>query len=288
MAHKHKAIRKLRKSFVNSLRRPYIGSCKTLTKQATGKSSDRERLARFAAKQELEARKASRRSKDNRLAIVVSVLAIAIAIGSQLTYSALVPKVEEVTPTPSPTLPSGPVPDISISENRSWSGSMQVGEANLEIELDGALAPQAVASFIELAGQDFFTGITCHRLTTSGIFVLQCGQSSETPDGGPGYTFGPIENAPADNFYPKGTLAMARVSSNNLGAEAAASSMNSQFFIVYEDSTISADEAGGYTIFGKVTGGLEDLQSVFDAGVDGGGVDGAPALETKLGAIELR
>ena len=288
MAHKHKAIRKPRKSFVNSLRTLYTGRCKTLTKQPAGKSSDRERLARFAAKQELEASKALRRSKDNRLAIVVSVLAIAIAIGSQLTYSALVPKDEEVVPTPSPTLPAGPIPDIAISENRSWTGSMQVGEANLEIELDGVLAPQAVASFIDLAAKDFFTGISCHRLTTSGIFVLQCGQSSETPDGGPGYTFGPIENAPADNFYPKGTLAMARVSSNALGAEAAASSMNSQFFIVYEDSTISADEAGGYTVFGRITGGLEDLQSVIDAGVVDGGVDGAPALETKLGAIELR
>jgi peptidyl-prolyl cis-trans isomerase B (cyclophilin B) len=262
-----------------------------LTRSPIGKSSDRERLARFSAKQELEASKAKRRSKDNRLAIVVSVLAIGIAIGSQLTYAALVPKVEEVAPVPSPAppvAPTGPIPDIAIAEGRSWSGSMQVGTANLEIELDGVLAPQAVASFIDLANKDFFSGITCHRLTTSGIFVLQCGQSSETPDGGPGYTFGPIENAPADNFYTKGTLAMARVSSNALGAEGAASSMNSQFFIVYEDSTIPSDEAGGYTVFGKVNSGLEDLQSVIDAGVEGGGVDGFPALETTLGAIELR
>jgi peptidyl-prolyl cis-trans isomerase B (cyclophilin B) len=259
-----------------------------LTKTPIGKSSDRERLARFAAKQELEASKAKRRSNDNRLAIVVSVLAIAIAIGSQLTYSALVPKVEEVAPTPTPTQPSGPVPDVAIAEARTWTGSMQVGDASLEIELDGVLAPQAVASFIDLANKDFFSGISCHRLTTSGIFVLQCGKSSATPDGGPGYTFGPIENAPADSFYTKGTLAMARVSSNALGAEGAASSMNSQFFIVYEDSTIPSDEAGGYTVFGKINGGLEDLQSVFDAGVEGGGVDGVPALETTLGAIELR
>jgi peptidyl-prolyl cis-trans isomerase B (cyclophilin B) len=89
-------------------------------------------------------------------------------------------------------------------------------------------------------------------------------------------------------LYLKGTLAMARVGSSVLGAEGAAASMGSQFFIVYEDSTISADEAGGYTVFGKINGGLDDLQSVFDAGVEGGGVDGPPALETKLGAIELR
>ena len=259
-----------------------------MTNTPIGKSSDRERLARFAAKQELEASKAKRRSNDNRLAIVVSVLAIAIAIGSQLTYSALVPKVEEVAPTPTPTQPSGPVPDVAIAEARTWTGSMQVGDASLEIELDGVLAPQAVASFIDLSNKDFFSGISCHRLTTSGIFVLQCGKSSATPDGGPGYTFGPIENAPADSFYTKGTLAMARVGSSAIGAEAAATSMGSQFFIVYEDSTIPSDEAGGYTVFGKINAGLEDLQSVFDAGVEGGGVDGVPALETTLGAIELR
>lgn len=244
-------------------------------------------MARFAAKQELEANKAVRRKSDNRLAVLVSVLAIALAIGTQLTYAALVPKAEVVVqPTPTPS--TAAIPDIALAENRTWTGSMQVGDASLEIELDGALAPQAVASFVDLAGKDFFNGITCHRLTTSGIFVLQCGQSSNTPDGGPGYTFGPIENAPVDNFYPKGTLAMARVGSSALGAEGAAASMGSQFFIVYEDSTISADDAGGYTVFGKITSGLEDLQSVFDAGVEGGGVDGTPALETKLGAIELR
>jgi peptidyl-prolyl cis-trans isomerase B (cyclophilin B) len=259
-----------------------------LTKNPSGKSSDRERLARYAAKQEIEANKASRRKRDNRLAVLVSVLAIALAVSAQLTYTALKPEPEAIVPDVTPTEPSAPIPDVSIAEGRTWTGTMQVGDANLEIELDGALAPQAVASFIDLAGKDFFSGITCHRLTTGGIFVLQCGQSSTTPDGGPGYNFGPIENAPADNLYPKGTLAMARVGSSVLGADAAATSMGSQFFIVYEDSTISSDEAGGYTVFGKINSGLEDLQSVFDAGVEGGGPDGLPALETKLGAIELR
>ena len=253
----------------------------------TGNSSNRERLARFAAKQELETTKATRRRKDNRFALGVSVLAIVLAIGSQLTYTAFKPAPEAITPEVTPSNPSTAIPDISISEGRTWAGTMQVGDAKLEIELNGALAPQAVANFIDLAGKNFFSGISCHRLTTGSIFVLQCGQSSTTPDGGPGYNFGPIENAPLDNVYAKGTLAMARVGSNVLGAEGAASSMGSQFFIVYEDSTIPADDAGGYTVFGKINSGLEDLQSVIDAGVEGGGTDGPPALEAKLGTIEL-
>lgn len=259
-----------------------------MTKSPIGNSSDRERLARFAAKQDLEASKALRRKKDNRLAVLVSGLAIVLAIGSSVAYSAFAPEPEAITPEITPTQPSVPIPDISLAEARTWNGTMQVGAASLEIELDGELAPQAVANFIDLSAKGFFDGITCHRLTTSGIFVLQCGQSSATSDGGPGYTFGPIENAPAEDFYPKGTLAMARVGALAIGAEAAATSMGSQFFIVYADSTISSDDAGGYTVFGKITGGLEDLQSVIDAGVVDGGVDGPPALETFLGAIELR
>ena len=258
-----------------------------MSKSPIGKSSDRERLARFAAKQDLELQKATRRKKDNRLAVMISLIAVALAIGSQLTYSALVPKPEATAPEVSPTESSALIPDVSIAENRTWTGTMEVGQATLDLELHGDLAPQAVANFIDLAGKDFFTGITCHRLTTSGIFVLQCGQSGATADGGPGYTFGPIENAPADDLYTRGTLAMARVGSSVLGPEGAANSMSSQFFIVYEDSPIPSDEAGGYTVFGKITGGLDGLRSVFDAGVEGGEPDGAPAIETKLGAIKL-
>ena len=86
-----------------------------MTKSPIGKSSDRERLARFAAKQELEASKATRRQKDNRLSVVVSVLAIALAVGSQLTYTALKPEPEAVIPEVTPTEPSAPIPDVSIA-----------------------------------------------------------------------------------------------------------------------------------------------------------------------------
>lgn len=259
-----------------------------MTKSPTGKASERERLARFAAKQDYEVVKRTRRKKDNLIAIVVAAGAVVLAVGSQLTYGALTPDPVSETPAATDTASLTPIPDISIAENRTWSGSMQVGDATLEIELDGALAPQAVASFIDNTNKGFFTGISCHRLTTSGIYVLQCGQSTETVDGGPGYTFGPIENAPVDDRYTKGTLAMARVGSRDIGPEAAGTSMGSQFFIVYQDSTIGADLAGGYTVFGKITSGLDGLNPVFEAGVEGGGPDGVPVLETKLGAIELR
>ena len=112
----------------------------------------------------------------------------------------------------------------------------------------------------------FYDGLGCHRLTTEGLFVLQCGDPNGDGTGGPGYTYGPIENAPEDGVYPAGTIAMARQAGD-------AESQGSQFFIVYEDTTLTADEAGGYTVIGRVTDGLDALRSEI---VDFGTVDEAP------------
>lgn len=173
------------------------------------------------------------------------------------------------TPTPSATVPtnSAEVPDPALAENRTWTGDIALTQGSLGIELDGAAAPQAVANFVTLAQEGYFDTTKCHRLTQEGIFVLQCGDPTAlgTADtntggtGGPGYTWGPIENAPADNVYPAGTIAMARTGDDG-------SSMGSQFFLVYEDSPIPADSAGGYTVFGHITSGMDVLQAIADAG----------------------
>ena len=152
----------------------------------------------------------------------------------------------------------------------------------LGLELDGMAAPQAVASFVSLAQTEFFAGLTCHRLTTEGIFVLQCGDPAGDGSGGPDYRFGPIENAPEDDVYPEGTLAMARQGGDG-------SSMGSQFFIVYEGSTIPSDAAGGYTVLGRITSGLDSLMTgIVDAGAEGGAADGAPAVPTTITSITIQ
>jgi len=240
-----------------------------------------ERLESFQAKQTLETAKASRRKSDNRLAILFSAGAVALALVGQFAYFSFGPgSVTETAEVP-PIETSELVPDIALAESRIWTGSMNVGEATLELELDGVNAPQAVANFISLSQSGFYEGVSCHRLVTDGIYVLQCGDPDGTGGGGPGYNFGPIENAPADDSYATGSLAMARVGGNG-------SSMGSQFFIVYQDSRIPSDDAGGYTIFGKITSGLEGLEPVITAGAQGGATDGPPALETLLSSIELR
>ena len=240
-----------------------------------------ERLESFQAKQTLETAKASRRKSDNRLAVMFGVGAVALALVGQFAYFSFGPGVVTES-TEAPTVENSEVvPDVALAESRVWTGSMNVGEATLELELDGVNAPQAVANFVSLSQSGFYEGVSCHRLVTDGIYVLQCGDPDGTGGGGPGYNFGPIENAPADDSYVTGSLAMARVGGDG-------NSMGSQFFIVYQDSRIPSDDVGGYTIFGKITSGLDGLEPVISAGVQGGATDGPPALETLLSAIELR
>jgi len=173
------------------------------------------------------------------------------------------------------------VPDPALAENRTWTAVINTSVGPIEVELDGLNAPQAVASFLYLAKDGFFDDTSCHRLTTSGIFVLQCGDPTGTGTGGPEFRFGPIENAPANDMYPAGTLAMARVGGN-------AFSMGSQFFLVYEDSFIPSDQAGGYTVFGRITSGLDHVQAVADAGVEGGAGDGRPATDVTIEGVSVQ
>jgi len=155
----------------------------------------------------------------------------------------------------------------------TWTVSMSTTCGDVVLELDADAAPVGVGSFVGLSQAGFYDATPCHRLTTQGIFVLQCGDPTGTGTGGPGYTYGPVENAPADDVYPAGTVAMARVGGDG-------ESMGSQFFLVYDESTIPSDAAGGYTVLGRVTEGLEIVQLVAEGGLAGDGV--APARATGI------
>jgi peptidyl-prolyl cis-trans isomerase B (cyclophilin B) len=233
-----------------------------------------------------EQRQAQARARRRRTWTTVAIVAVVALIGTTIVVGltnqgSQSPAASPTPTTAAPTQPAFELPDPSVSENRTWTSTMSTSAGDIGLELDGAAAPQAVASFVFLAQQGFFDGTACHRLTTSGIFVLQCGDPTGTSTGGPGYEFGPIENAPADDVYPAGTLAMARRGGD-------AESMGSQFFLVYEDSTIQSDAAGGYTVFGRITSGLDVLQAVADAGVEGGASQGAPVTPVTIEGVETQ
>jgi peptidyl-prolyl cis-trans isomerase B (cyclophilin B) len=244
--------------------------------------------------------KAKRRKNDNRFAIVVAAGAVLLALGATYGHQAVVavqaaasPSATPVasasattaasaTPTPSASASeSSAVPNSALAQSRVWLGHLNLNGHNLKIQLEGQLAPKAVANFISLAKKGFYQGVTCHRLTTAGIYVLQCGDPKGDGTGGPGYSFGPVENAPANNVYKTGYLAMARQGGNG-------NSMGSQFFIVYKDSTIPSDSAGGYTVFGKIVNGMQIVDQIAAAGTADGSSDGKPKLAATLGAITVQ
>jgi peptidyl-prolyl cis-trans isomerase B (cyclophilin B) len=244
-----------------------------------------DRLRRYQARQTVHESKTARRKRDNLVAILAIVVVGALAATAQIVYFTAGPGTPEPIPSasasPSPTAATAPAPELS--EFRTWTGAMTLNDGlELQYELDGLAAPQAVASFVTLTQAGFFDGLACHRLTTEGIFVLQCGDPNGDGTGGPEYRFGPVENAPADDVYATGVIAMARQ-----GGDGA--SMGSQFFIVYDESTIPSDAAGGYTVMGRITSGLDALISdIVSAGVDGGGTDGPPANPAVLTGITIQ
>ncbi len=245
-----------------------------------------DKLASFQAKQGIKIQREETRRKDNQLALIVSGAAIALAVVGQLLYFSIGPGYQAPTeqvaseePAPVQTN-SDLVPDPAIAEGRTWTGSLNLNDQTLGFELYGDLAPQATANFVSLAKDGFFEGVTCHRLTTAGIYVLQCGDPTGTGSGGPGYNFGPIENAPMDDMYGEGVLAMARVGGDGY-------SMGSQFFIVYGNSQILSDAAGGYTVFGKISSGLDAVKAIAKAGTADGSSDGAPVNPVSLSGISV-
>jgi peptidyl-prolyl cis-trans isomerase B (cyclophilin B) len=250
----------------------------------------RQRLRDYQARQTLHAERIRRRRRDNILASVAAVVVIGLAAGAQILYFTAGPGV--ATPSPTPTAsPSasapegqntGDVPDPALAEGREWIGTLTINDVPLGITIDGAAAPQGASAFLSLTQSGFYSGKTCHRLTNGGFFVLQCGSPDGTGGGDPGFAFGPIENAPADDVYPAGTIALARQSEN-------AYSNGSQFFIVYEDTTIPSDTAGGYTVLGQVTSGLDQLATaVTDAGEADGDGDGPPVVPTTITSVTVQ
>ena len=125
----------------------------------------------------------------------------------------------------------------------------------ITIALDPA-APQTVTNLATLARSKYFDGSFCHRLSTEGIYVLQCGDPSAQGNGSPGSWKGyKDENLPAKKIltYPAGTVAMANSGPNTNG---------SQFFLVYKDTTLPPS----YTIWGKIKTGLPLLLRIEKVG----------------------
>jgi peptidyl-prolyl cis-trans isomerase B (cyclophilin B) len=150
--------------------------------------------------------------------------------------------------------------------------TMDTSVGELQLTLAAGKAPCTVNSFVSLAEQGYFDDTGCHRMTTTGIFVLQCGDPSGDGTGGPGYQFD--DELSGSETYPAGTLAMANAGPNTNG---------SQFFIVYEDTALPPS----YTVFGTVDDAT--VQNVSDVAADGTEPegDGAPKTPVDINAVTV-
>jgi peptidyl-prolyl cis-trans isomerase B (cyclophilin B) len=174
------------------------------------------------------------------------------------------PAAKDVEAPPSEAAVSG---DVAVT--------IATGLGDVAATLDADATPCTVNSFVSLAEQGYFNDTQCHRLTTAGIFVLQCGDPTATGSGGPGYAFD--DELTGEETYPAGTLAMANAGPGTNG---------SQFFIVYGDTQLPP----AYTVFGTVdAAGVKLVEGVAAEGSDNanGQGDGAPNQAVEIESVTV-
>ena len=159
-------------------------------------------------------------------------------------------------------------------KNRTFTFTTNCGE--IVIQANGKSAPITVTALAALANGGFYNKTFCHRLVTDEIYVLQCGDPTGTGMGKPNFSYRD-ENLPqaVQTNYPAGTVAMANSGANTNG---------SQFFIVYEDTSMDPD----YTIWGRVTKGLEIVRAIAEAGVADGSTNGMPKQTIAIEKVRVR
>jgi peptidyl-prolyl cis-trans isomerase B (cyclophilin B) len=157
--------------------------------------------------------------------------------------------------------------------------NLKTNQGDVPITLDRSLAPCAANSFASLVEQGYFNGTPCHRLSTKGLQMLQCGDPTGTGSGGPGYKFD--NEVWPELTYGRGYLAMANAGPDKDDPKKGTN--GSQFFIVYGNAQLSPD----YTVFGSIgEPGLKVVDDIARAGDDGsmdpspGG--GKPNKEVKI------
>jgi peptidyl-prolyl cis-trans isomerase B (cyclophilin B) len=168
------------------------------------------------------------------------------------------------------------LPPSSPNYTASYQATIATNRGAIVINLLNSKATCTVNSFVHLAEQKYFDNTKCTRLTTSSIYVLQCGDPTGTGTGGPGYEFA-SENLKGA-AYPAGTVAMANTGQPD--------SNGSQFFLVYKNTPLPPS----YTPFGTMTQGLPILDAIAQTGTDNANApgDGHPKENVVIATITIK
>ena len=137
-------------------------------------------------------------------------------------------------------------PAMSIDTSKNYSATFDTSKGKIVVDLFTSDAPKTVNNFVFLSREKFYDGTKFHRVIEN--FMVQGGDPEGTGRGGPGYKF---EDEFKNNSrkHKVGSLSMANAGPNTNG---------SQFFIVHADYGLQKN----YTIFGKVTEGLDVLDAL--------------------------
>jgi len=258
----------------------------------SSKKQQRKAVERAKYQAYLERKATQRRRRRSNQIIIGSVVTVAILVGAALwgsgTFTDEAPAAEPAptaSPTPTPKTTPKPTPKSTtptydkarqvLTAGKPATATLKTNHGDITIDLDTKNAPNNSNSIAFLAEKGYFDRTSCHRLTTSGLYVLQCGDPTGTGTGGPGYTTAD-ENLPKDgeNDYPAGTVAMAEPPGQDAG---------SQFFLVYKDTTLPAN----YTILGQIAKGLDIVSQIAKDGTADGSQDGPPKTPITIKSVDI-
>jgi len=138
---------------------------------------------------------------------------------------------------------------MSIDPAKQYTAAIKTTDGEMTADLFAMGAPNTVNNFVFLARQGFYNNVKFHRIIKG--FMAQTGDPTGTGAGGPGYRFA---DEKVNRPYSRGTLAMANAGPNTNG---------SQFFIIHQDYPLPPN----YTIFGKLSAGLDVLDKIANAPV---------------------
>lgn len=159
-------------------------------------------------------------------------------------------------------------PELTIDAAKKYEALIQTTKGEFTIELFAEEAPLAVNSFVFLAKHRYFDGIVFHRIVPG--FVIQTGDPTGTGRGGPGYSFKDELGSPYD--YEPGIVAMANAGPNTNG---------SQFFVCTGEQSKNLNQYPDYTIFGRVTSGMDTVLAIEATPV------GGPSNQTPLETVAI-
>lgn len=174
-----------------------------------------------------------------------------------------------MSPTKKPGVKTLKEPALTIDNSKSYSAILHTDKGDITVSLNAEQTPITVNNFVYLARQKFYDNTIFHRVIKG--FMIQGGDPTGTGAGSPGYRF---DDEPFEGDYDRGVIAMANSGPDTNG---------SQFFIMHAKQDLPPN----YTIFGKVTEGLDAVDKIAQAPTVPGGEGSKPVTPAVVKSVDI-